>query len=190
VSGSLVVYTTIGTSGGGHTIGSKGMTVRFKPGQRVAWCRLNADSHTQLTVDLVADHILWRNICSAVLDGDMFPRLASTPWWLKALFAILVVMPLWRNALLRFMLWIQLQVIFLAHDFHVYHDYVPVIWPWILQPFGGQPPDWARQLQMQSFYVIAKAVMTTAYWTGRLFLGMKGEYVEYTPSRDLRDKKN
>jgi hypothetical protein len=42
---------------------------------------------------------------------------------------------------------------------------------------------------MQSLYFIARAVMTTAYLAGTLFLGMKEEYVEYTPSRDHRDEK-
>ncbi|KAF2489112.1 hypothetical protein BU16DRAFT_173249 [Lophium mytilinum] len=80
-------------------------------------------------IDLVADHTIWRNICSAVLDGDIFPQLHSTPLWLKALFAILAVAPEWRNGLLGLMLWIQLQTIFYTHDFRVYHGYIPVIWP-------------------------------------------------------------
>jgi hypothetical protein len=31
--------------------------------------------------------------------------------------------------------------------------------------------------------------MKAGYWAGTLLLGMKGEYVEYTPSRDHRDEK-
>jgi hypothetical protein len=187
LSGSLRVYVAQGISGGYDKIGSAGMSVRFAPGQRVAWNRAKRDTQVPLTVDLVADHALWRNICSAVLDRDILPQLASTSSWLKALFAILAVAPSWRNALLSLMLWIQLQAIFLAHDFHVYHSYVPMTWPWITQPFGGRPPVWAKRLQMRSVYFIAKAVMTTAYWAGTLFLGMKGKYIEYTPSRDHRD---
>jgi len=31
--------------------------------------------------------------------------------------------------------------------------------------------------------------MTTAYWVGTLFLGMKGEYAEYTPTRGHENEK-
>jgi hypothetical protein len=184
LSGFLRVYVAQGLSGSYDKLGSTGMSVKFAPRQRVAWNRLKRDAQVPLTVDLVADHALWRNICSAVLDRDIFPQLRSTPLWLKALFAILAVVPSWRNGLLSLMLWIQLQTIFQAHDFHMYHGYIPVTWPWMCQPFGGRPPVWAKRLQLQSLHFIARAVMTTAYWAGTLFLGMKGEYVEYTPSRD------
>jgi hypothetical protein len=188
LSGSLRLYGGQGTSGGNDRIISAGVNVRSSSGYSLAWDRPQTDTQVSLVVDMVADHALWRNICSAVLDKDIFPQLASTPWWLKALFAILAVVPSWRNALLSLMLWIQLQAIFLAHGFHVYHGCVPVTWLWILQPFDGRPPLWARRLQTRSF--IAKAVMTTTYWAGTLLLGMKGNYAEYTPNRDYRDEKH
>jgi hypothetical protein len=166
------------------------MSVKLAPSQRVSWKRDYRKSHdTQppLTVDLLVaadSHVLWRNICSAVLDRDIFPQLAPTPAWLRALFAILeVVRPSSRDWLLGLMLRIQLQTIFFAHRFHVYHGYVPVTWPWMYQPFGGRPPTWAKRLQLNSMYLIVRAVMTVAYWAAVLFLGMKGEYVEYTPRR-------
>jgi hypothetical protein len=190
LSGSLCVFTAQGLSGGGYKIGSTGMSVTFAPGQRVFWSRPpSRDPRDPLTVDLVADHTLWRNICSAVLDRDIFPQLRSTPLWLKALFAVLAAVPAWRNGLLSLMLWFQLQTVFYAHDFRVYHGYIHVTWPWIAQPFGSRPPVWAQRLQLQSMYVIARVVMATAYWTGTLFLGMRGEYVEYTPRRDNGDEK-
>jgi hypothetical protein len=190
LSGTLRVYVAQGVSGSYDKVGSTGMSVKFAPGQRVAWNRPPRPyAQLPLTVDLVADHALWRNICSAVLDRDVFPQLSSTPSWLKALFTILNVVPAWRSELLSLMLWIQLQTIFHAHDFRVYHGYVMVTWPWIARPFGSRPPVWAKRLQLQSLYFIARAVMTTAYWVGTLFLGIKGEYVEYTPSRDHGEEK-
>ncbi|RYP45732.1 hypothetical protein DL768_007973 [Monosporascus sp. mg162] len=165
-----------------RSVGPAGMSLQFVPGQRIAWHRPKNNAKVPLIVDLVADHVLWRNICSAILDRDIFPRLASTPWWLKALFAIVAAVPPWRNKLLSVMLWIQLQSIYFAHDFHMFHGYVGVTWPWFAVPFGSRPPLWAKRLQLQSTFLIARAVMTIAYWTGTLFLGMKGEYAEYTPS--------
>lgn len=189
VSGRLRVYVAQGLRGSYDKVGSEGMSVKFAPGQRVAWNRASNDDKTALEVDLVADPMLWRNYCSAVLDRDIFPRLSSTPWWVKALFAILTPVPRWREGLLSVMLWIQLQTIYTAHDFHVPYGYVPVTWPWIYQPFGGRAPGWARRLELRSLYLIAWVVMRTAYLIGTLLLGMKGEYSEYTPSEIPGDEK-
>lgn len=189
VSGRLCVSTVKGISGGGITVGSRGMTVEFEPGRRVSWGAAPDRVPVALTATLVADHVLWRNICSAVLDNDIFPRLASTPWWLKALFALLRLTPSLRNRLLDLTLWFQMHTMFAAHDFHIYHGRIPINWLWMYQPFGGDPPEWAERFNVRSMYVISKVVMKTAYWTGRLFLGMKGEYVEYTPNRDHRGEK-
>lgn len=189
VSGSLYVTVAEGISGSYIMLGGAGMSVEITPGQRISWGRSRSDAQVPLTVDLVADHILWRNICSAVQDRDIFPRLASTPFWLKALFAILDLVSSWKEWLLSLMLWIQLRAIVHSHNFRMYHGYLPVTWPWIAQPFGGRPPVWVKRLELQSQYFIARAVMTAAYWIGTLFLGMKGEYVEYTPSTGYRDEK-
>jgi hypothetical protein len=195
LSGSLHVYVAHGIFGNYDKVGFAGMSVKFAPGQRISWNltkKIAKDpQEVPLTVDFVADHTLWRNYCStAILDRDIFPQLASTPLWLKALFAILALLPSWRNKLLSLMLSIQLQAIFFAHDFHVSHGYVPVTWPWISQPFSGRPSVWAKRLQLQSMLFIARAViLTAAYYAGTLFLGMRGEYLEYTPTRDHRDEK-
>ncbi|KIW93393.1 uncharacterized protein Z519_05998 [Cladophialophora bantiana CBS 173.52] len=100
-------------------LGPQGMRVRFAPGQRVSWSRVDGgDPEVPLTIDMVAkDHALWQNGSGAVLDRAIFPPLSSTPWWLRALFVILAVALLpWRNKLLNPMLWVQLQTIFFAHD--------------------------------------------------------------------------
>lgn len=185
VSGSLCVYTSTGIFRNSHRLGFQ--RVKFRPGERVAWYPNNKT--VPLTVDLVADHTLWRNIGSAILDRDIFPRLFSTPLWLRVLFAILTIMPSWRNKLLDLILWIQLQTIFFAHDFRLFHGRIPFTWPWVAQPFGGTPPAWATRLDWRSGHIIAWAVMTLTYWAGTLFLGMKGEYVEYTPRSGHADEK-
>lgn len=191
ISGSLCVYSSTGVFRNSHRLGSEGMRVKFKPGEHVTWYPTkNLNKKTpSLTVDLVADHTLWRNIGSAILDRDIFPQLFSTPLWLRVLFAVLTIIPSWRNKLLDLILWIQLQTIFFAHDFRLFHGLIPFTWPWITQPFGGRPPAWATRLQWQSGYIIAWAVMTLAYWAGTLVFGMKGEYIEYTPRSGQADEK-
>lgn len=84
--------------------------------------------------------------------------------------------------MLDVMLWIQVQTIFYAHDIHIFRGFIPFMWPWEYQPFGGRPPKWARQLQIGSIYFIARVVITASYWLGTLALGMQGKYAEYTPS--------
>lgn len=89
-------------------------------------------------------------------------------------------MPRAREALLSWLLFIQVQAILYAHDFRESHGRINCIWPWTRQPVGGRPPEWARYLQRQSEYLIAKVVMASCFWFGRIGLGMKGHYPEYT----------
>lgn len=178
ISGPLRIVMGPGL-GGWNKTGRAGLSKTFEPGLWVAWYRPRHDAQTPLTVLLVADHILWRNICSATLDKAIFPKLSSTPFWLRSLFALLAFAPSWRERLLDLMLWAQLQTIFFEHDFHLYHGFIPVAMPWVAsQPFGGRAPDWAKRLQLRSLYFISRVVMTSTYWVGRLFFGMKGEYEE------------
>ncbi|KAJ3547920.1 hypothetical protein NM208_g1268 [Fusarium decemcellulare] len=179
LSGPLHVFTVKGTSGGCDTLASGPMEMEFELGQRVAWGR-EKGIEERLVVDLVADHTLWRNICSSVLDKDIFPQLTSTPFWLKAVFAILSYAPPLRRTLLNMMLWVQLQAIFFSHDFYIYYGRIPFTWLWICQPFGGDPPDRAKHLTLKSEYLISRLVMTTAYYAGLMFLGIKERYSEYT----------
>jgi hypothetical protein len=75
-------------------------------------------ANESLAVDVETDHTLWRNVCSATLDRDLFPQLNSTPLWLKAMFNLF---PSWREALLSFVLQIQLRAIFYYHGVHICH---------------------------------------------------------------------
>ena len=180
LEGHLHVSIVHGISGGLDRLVGAGTNVDLKPDERVSWDRAFDDTKP-LTVELVADQTLWRNVCSAVLDREIYPQLSSTPFWLKALFGILAPSPSLRNKLLNLMLRAQIKTIFFAHDFHTSHGYVPVTWPWIMRPFGGRPPPWAERLQLRSLLFIAWMVMAINYWISTLLLGMKGEYVEYTP---------
>ena len=179
VGGQIDVYTVRGTGGSCNRLGGTGLEVDLKPDERVSW-RRPCEINELLTVDLVADQILWRNICGAILDKDLFPRLASTPYWFRGLFAILAPFPQIRVKLLALVLWIQIQTIFFTHDFHTSHGTIPLYLIWLLTSFS-RPPEWAQQLELQIELVIARVAMTTTYWIGTIFLGIKGEYLDYTP---------
>ena len=58
----------------------------FDLSQIVMW--RPSPSHVGLVVDLESNEALHRNICSVILDNNHYPRLASTPPWVKALFAL------------------------------------------------------------------------------------------------------
>lgn len=177
-----------GNIGGGTISGGTGLDVQLAPDDRVVWRRRHGDNEV-LIVDLIADYTLWRNICSATIDRDIFPQLASTPYWFKALFIILAPILRYRVTLLDLILYIQMQMIFYTHDFYVYHGTIEFHSLWLLPWIFRQAPPWVDRLELQIAYIITRVVMATAYWIGKLFLGMKGEYSEYTPRESVSYEK-
>lgn len=167
--------------------GGQGLGKIFEPGMWAAWSRQRQNRPPQdpLKVAFIAEHLLWRNICSATLDRDLYPSLTTTPLWIKGSFALLSFFPSWREKVLDAMLWIQLQTIFYAHDLHLYHGQIPFVklamFPWI---WPDRPPPWAERLQIRSMCVISRVVMTCTYWFGRIMLGMMGEYKDYSPRHE------
>ena len=179
---------SITCSSQGNISGGTGLDVELTPDDRVAWKRRSGDNDL-LIVDLLADVILWRNICSATIDRDIFPNLASTPYWFKAFFTILAPISRYRVKLLDLIFYIQIQMIFYAHDFYVYHGTIQLHSLWLLPWIFRQAPPWVDRFELQISYIITRVVMATAYWVGKLFLGMKGEYSEYTPRESVSHKK-
>ena len=186
VAGRAHVYEATGFMRSGDIFGGKGLSMQFQPGQHVSWGRddWGKPDPRPLVVDLVTDdEVLHRNVCSAVLDHEHFPQLRTTPPWLRLLFMLLAWMwPAGRKRLLTFLLWVQLQTIFYDHDFYPYHGQIDVSWPWTARPFGGRPPKRVGDFRWKSQEVISTVVLTSCYWIGRLMLGMKGEYPQYTPA--------
>lgn len=168
------------------------MKASFKANEHIAWKPEWRSSEKNEGQDFVAElvtengaygEILYRNICSAILDADRFPNLTSTPLWLRALFAALTWFPQLRSWLVAKMLSVQLEAIYHEHDYRLIHGWVPFTWPWRMQPWAPRAPAWVEMLQWRSVFVLSRIVMTSCYWVGRLFFGMKGEYDEYTPRR-------
>ncbi|GIZ45074.1 hypothetical protein CKM354_000825800 [Cercospora kikuchii] len=145
----------------------------------VLYNRNSANLEELLVVDIEANTKLHRNICSAILDRDKFPRLASTPFWIKGLFVLLSASSRLQEWLLEAMLRVQLQTIYYAHDYHIFHGRIPfdMFFVWPLTP---EVPR-ATQLAFRSRFWVSKIVMSSCYWVGRILLGMRGEYEEYTP---------
>jgi hypothetical protein len=169
----------------------------------IAWSPVFTDPpQSPLTVMIVANRVLHRNICSAILDRDLFPQLQTTPQWFKVL---------WRMSsdsrrcrLLDSALRLQLEVIFYKHDYHFVHGRVPftdLFWP-------DNTPGWAKKWEMRSMLLFSRTHETTsmppsddrcteqltcfffaAYWKGRGLYGMKGGYAEYTPREEVGETK-
>ena len=90
------------------------------------------------------------------------------------------------------LLWIQLQMMYFAHDFRMYHGSVGALYLWHLaHPFSVErPPNWVFNIEWWSVGVISIATHSVCYWLGRLFLGMKAEYLEYTPGDAAATSRN
>jgi len=182
--GHLKVYyvSVFGSGGSGMP---RGGSMRFKPGQRIQWLRDDIFKPKDLAVTLVADETLYRNTCSAILDADRFPHLATTPPWLRLLFTMLMWWPAAQRWLIARLLWVQLQAMHYSHDYSAYHGQLNVTswWNWIHRWDWSRPPRWLVRFQFDSQTVFSSVVQTACYWAGRSLLGMKGQYAEYTPQR-------
>jgi hypothetical protein len=130
------------------------------------------------------DEILYRNTSSATLDAPRFPSLWSTPLWVRMLHSLLAFSPAVQRRMVAKLLWVQLQMMYFAHDFGEHHGsiHAPFVY-WITHPWRllEREPDWVFEVEWWSVFVISKATQRACYWAGRLFLGMKAEYPEYTP---------
>jgi len=130
------------------------------------------------------DELLYHNTSSAILDAALFPYLSSTPLWVRLLYWSLAWWPAARRLMTAKLLWIQLQMMYFAHDFREYHGSIGPVYLWTLtHPFMEErPPKWVFKIEWWSISMISQATHGACYWLGRLFLGMKAEYPEYTPS--------
>ncbi|PPJ55008.1 hypothetical protein CBER1_05632 [Cercospora berteroae] len=159
-----------------QTFGARGFSRSFQLDEITSWGvlynRHSAELEELLVVDIEANTKLHRNICSAILDRDKFPRLASAPFWIKGLFILLSASSRLQEWLLEAMLRVQLQTIYCAHDYHIFHGRIPFDMFFVPR---------ATELAFRSRFWVSKIVMSSCYWVGRILLGMKGEYEEYTP---------
>lgn len=159
---------------------------KFKPGYWTGWSPRESGSRKEETVVtlVVDDEGLERNVCSAILDADIFPYLTTTPFWLRGAFSLLGrLLPAARRWLLRKMCYIQLQAIYREHGYWEYHGGINALtwWQW-LHPFDiGDHPAWTVKLQYRSQKIFSRAVQGFYYRVGTWLLGMRGDYPEYNP---------
>lgn len=85
---------------------------KFKPGYWTSWAR-KPKKEEIVVLSVVQDEGLYRNICSAILDAEKCPYLRTTPLWLRGVFAALNLLPTARKWLVEWILYIQLQGIYL-----------------------------------------------------------------------------
>ena len=102
---------------GADVIGPGSFT--FKPGYWTSWSRKASKKSREdlIVLFVVRDESLYRNTCSAVLDAEKFPYLRTTPLWLRAVFVASTLLPAVRQWMIRWMLYIQLQVIHYQHGY-------------------------------------------------------------------------
>jgi len=135
-----------------------------------------------------AHELFYRNLISMHLDAAIYPSLPTTPLLIRLIFKLpFILFPkVLRDYLVAYFLSIQLLVLYSAFDYHPYLGSFPVTrwWTWGILP--PRPPEWACRWQWNSMIVISH--LKIAFWArlGRLLLGMREVYEEYTPER-LRD---
>jgi len=182
IHGCLQVSYSDAFSGGVSSM-SKGCCYTFRKGDGISWS--SQEREEDLVIILAANQTIYRHKCSAILDTDRFPFLASTPMWLKAIFRTLAPWPSAYDWLLMQMLWVQLQAMNYAHGYYTIHGQLPLrnIWR-ILHPiaiFGAPPPPRRLvRLQWQSRNVFSSITESACFWIGK-GLGIQGQYPEYTP---------
>jgi len=184
LQGSLHLTTATPYGGSATDSVGAGTSIVIPPRDHHAWSAGKQESDQELIVLLESeDEILYRNTSSATIDADRFPSLSSTPLWVKLLYSLLAFSPTAQRSMIARLLWIQLQIIYFAHDFCAYHGSVhaPFFW-FITHPFSlERPPNWIFNIEWWSVGVISNITQRACYWFGSLFLGMKAEYPEYTP---------
>ena len=155
---------------------------KFQPGYWTEWTQSKQDEKA-IMILTVSNEGLQRNVCSAILDAENFPHLTTTPLWLRGLFAAMRMQPAARSWLVDKMRYVQLQAIYYQHECWQYHGGINALrwWQWT-HPFDiGQHPAWTVSVQYRSQKVFSKVVQGIYYWTGKLCLGMRGDYPEYNP---------
>lgn len=166
----------------------------FHLGQLTSWrkdaAREGEDSDSELVIILMdANETLHRNICSATLDRDIFPFLTSTPLIIQLLFCLARLIKL-QHPFLQAALWIQLQMIYYAHDMHISHGDIDIFPAWfyitLLVPRCTRvwkPPPWMQRFRRWSERWISWVVMGSCSWLGKTVLGMQAEYQAYSSPR-------
>ncbi|KAF1961616.1 hypothetical protein CC80DRAFT_462929 [Byssothecium circinans] len=171
--------------GSGSEAFGPGSSHTFTPGDHHNFRPLNEDKECVAVLEAGASQsALMRNVCGATLDADLYPTLASTPYWIQLLYIMLGFSPRARNYMVAKLLWVQIQMMRSTHDFYVEYGCInaPYLW-WLAHPWhwDGREPRWTYEIMWWSYYPIAMLVQGLCYWMGRLVLGMKAEYEEYMP---------
>lgn len=155
----------------------------FKPEYWSAWSRKQNSSTDTIVTLVVENEAIERNVCSAMLDAEIFPYLASTPFWLRGISTALKLLPIARKWLLRKMCYMQLQVIYREHGHWEYHGGINALrWWQCTHPFDvGQNPDWTVSVKYRSQKLFSRLVQGYYHAMGTTMLGMRGDYPEYNP---------
>lgn len=119
---------------------------------------------------------LQHQVCSAVQDAEMYPKLCSTPAWIRL---GLVLLRRGTSAMtydwaVQRLLLVQIRAIFSGRDYLERHGTFTGL-RWLFFP----PPRWVQKFEAWSQRAISKAVLRLNLWLGVSVLGIKGWYPEY-----------
>lgn len=137
-----------------HAFESPGSTIFMETDDSLSWMKgtIDLNERVPLTVIIVANPTLHRNICSAILDKNLYPRLRSTPLWFKALWKLSSGSR--QQCLLDFILRLQLKMIYYEHDYHFSYGFIPFTWPYGF-PWGDNIPDRPKRMEHRSMLLIS-----------------------------------
>lgn len=132
---------------------------------------------------------MYRQICSANQDAELYFSLRTTPFWLRATFTFWNYIPVLGKAvtelLIAWCLWVQLRVIYAKNDYWTYEGRIPYTTPWHLRHlFDAKPPSELLKKEKRSMVMISGCVKDSCHWIGTRMLGMKDEYDEYRSEED------
>ncbi len=171
---SVVAENILG--GGGTTVGPPGTLFSQPVHQYLIW--RNYGQRTPASVLVTADVQLYRTLCSVAQDTERYFHLCSTPAWIRLVYKVLGWIPYYgklaQEGLVRAALYVQVRAVFYKNDCWPYQGKIWIDWYW------WTTPRWVLYFQAWTLVLISRGTLAVLYWIGRLVLGMRESYEEYT----------
>ncbi len=176
-SGMCSVFSQSILRGSGTTVGPPGMLFAQPVREYLVWA--NHGQTTPASVLVTADVQLYRTLCSVAQDAERYFHLCSTPAWIRALYEVLGWVPYYgdlaQKGLVRAVLYVQVRAVFYKNDCWPYQGKIWIDWYW------WTTPRWVLYFQAWTTVLISRGTLAALYWVGRLVLGIRESYEEYTP---------
>ncbi|KAF1990090.1 hypothetical protein K402DRAFT_247735 [Aulographum hederae CBS 113979] len=127
--------------------------------------------------------LLFRTVCSILLDAGRYPRFATTPWRVKTLVGLFPGSAAWEDFVTRALLKAQLAVTYREFAYYPVMEAVKPTKLWSWSPLPQKPPDWVARLQWEGMQKLSRWKVAVAAIVARKAFGMHALYEEYIPER-------